>query len=46
VLGLSEVGIQNAQAADKNRHLRGGQRQQLRPIKRISSAETAYFFFW
>lgn len=32
VLGLSEVGIQDAYTAKENRHLRGGQRQQLRPI--------------
>src|SRR4030042_2761016 len=32
VLGLSEVGIQDAHTAKENRHLRGGQRQQLRPI--------------
>ncbi len=32
VLGLPEVGIQDAHAADQNRHLRSGQRQQLRPI--------------
>ena len=32
VLGLSEVGVQDAHAADENRHLRRGQRQQLRPI--------------
>jgi len=32
VLGLSEVGIQDAHAANENRHLRSGQRQQLRSI--------------
>ena len=32
VLGLSEVGIQDAHAANENRHLGSGQRQQLRPI--------------
>ena len=32
VLGLSEVGIQDAHTANENRHLRCGQRQQLRPI--------------
>ena len=32
VLGLSEVGIQDAHAANENRHLRSGQRQQLRTI--------------
>src|SRR6185369_11134593 len=32
VSGLSVVGIQDAHSAKENRHLRGGQRQQLRPI--------------
>jgi hypothetical protein len=32
VLGLSEVGIQDAHAANQNRHLGSGQRQQLGPI--------------
>ena len=32
VLGLFEVGVQDAHAADQNRHLGSGQRQQLRPI--------------
>ena len=32
VLGLSEVGIQDAHAANKNRHFRCGQGQQLRPV--------------
>ena len=33
MFGLPEVYIQGAQAADENRHLRSGQRQQLRPIQ-------------
>src|SRR2546425_10089770 len=32
VFRLSEVGVQGAHAADENRHLGRGQRQQLRPI--------------
>ena len=32
VPGLSEVGIQDAHTANENRHLRSGQRQQLRTI--------------
>ena len=32
VFGLAGVRVQGAQAADQNRHLRGSQRQQLRPI--------------
>ena len=32
VLGLSEIGIQDSQAANENRHLRRRQRQQLRPV--------------
>src|SRR2546422_8545786 len=32
VFRLSEVGVQDAHAADENRHLGRGQRQQLRPI--------------
>ena len=32
VLGLSEIGIQDAHTANENRHLRSGQSQQLRSI--------------
>ena len=32
MFGLLDIGIQDAHAADQNRHLRRGQSQQLRPI--------------
>ena len=32
VLGLAEVCVQDAHAADQHRHFRGGQGQQLRPV--------------
>ncbi len=45
VLGLSGVGIQDAQAADEHRHLRCGQRQQLRPINQQLFCRYAVFGF-
>ena len=32
VLGLAGIGAEHAQAADEHRHLRRGQRQQLRAV--------------
>ena len=45
VLGLSKVGIQNAHAANENRHLRGSQRQQLRPINQQFLCRYSIFGF-
>jgi len=45
MLGLSEVGIQDAHTAKENCHLRSGQRQQLARSTSSSSAVKAYFPF-
>jgi len=43
VSGLSEVGIQDAHAANEHRHLRPGQRQQLRLVDQQRSADRVYW---
>ena len=45
VLGLSEVGIQDAHTANENRHLRSGQRQQLRTINQKFLCRYSVFGF-
>ena len=45
MLRLTEVGVQDAQAADENRHLGRGQREQLRPVDEQLLGRHAYLPF-